>query len=110
MGPPDAERRPPARDAATHEINQQTKPTPTDRQPVVVEAGTAAMAAVNITERRVTADVQVPDARAAGLVRRVVPRRGRETRDEFRFVVFASHLRRLVDALQAAGYPVEVTR
>jgi hypothetical protein len=37
MGPPDAERRPPARDAATHEINQRIKSTAPDRQRVVVE-------------------------------------------------------------------------
>lgn len=69
--------------------------------------GTSAPATVHVAERRVTADVQLPDAAADALLRRTVAAHRRERRGARSWMVYGSQLVRLVTALESAGYRVE---
>lgn len=63
---------------------------------------------INVRVMQVTAVVEQLDARAAAVMRRVVPRSARSRRPDGTVVMSLARLRVLVDALTAAGYDVRV--
>lgn len=62
---------------------------------------------VKISEGSVSASVTAPDAAAAAVVCRTVPRGRRNRQGHRRWTIFGSQIEKVVVALETAGYVVE---
>lgn len=100
MNPADAKRRPCRGAAANHLVPAARPERPERNAPDLPDA------TVRVTEMRVSAIVDVPDATANRVVQQVVPAHRRDRRGPWSWTVYASQLSRLVTALQHAGYRV----